>query len=197
VKDDSATEEKTDRSVSKSPKRSTKPKGGKVKDDGRASRSSSKARGSGDEVSPKSGSIQTRNKNSSSVTAAKERRLSIDSQSASPKKEPRGRGVVRIVSSNRIRGVSAHTQDIKPQPTPKSDSAASFVIKGGKLVKQDAPTPQSKKSADATLGEKKKASAFSIVGGKLVKSDTSGKPKATKEKKTESGSVVKKKKTKK
>jgi hypothetical protein len=224
VKDDSAAEEKPDRSGSKSPKRSSKPKGGNGKNDGRASRSSSKARGSGDEVSPKRGrasrssskargsgdevspkrgSIHTHNKNSSSVTAAKERRQSLDSQSASPQKVPRGRGVVRIVSSNRIRGISAHAQDIKPQPTPptpKTDSAASFVIKGGKLVKQDVSTPRSKKVEDATPGEKKKASAFSIVGGKLVKSDTSDKPKATKEKKkekTESGTGVKKKRTKK
>jgi hypothetical protein len=97
--------------------------------------------------------------------------------------------VVRIVSSNMIRGTSAHSQGDRAAaqpsaPTPKSEAngAASFVIKGGKLVKKDATTPAAKKKEAVTPGAKKKGTAFSIVGGKLVKSDT---PKAKKEKKKE------------
>jgi hypothetical protein len=133
-----------------------------------------------------------------------EKKDMLDSQSASPQKSPpRGRGVVRIVSSKMIRGTSAHSQGSRAaaQPTaltPNSEAngAASFVVKGGKLVKKDVTSPGAKKKEAVTPGAKKKGTTFSVVAGKLVKSDAPKVKEAKKKDKTETSTDDKKKKKK-
>ena len=194
VKDDSVDDSKSARSSSKvrgGGRSSSKLRGDQ--DDGKSvssSRSKSKLRGRQDDGTSKPTSnnratIHSLSKHANvknfSATSQKERRLSLDSQTHDLQPQ-RGRGVVRIASSSKvIRGTSTHSQGsrnaFKSEPNGKSGRPA-FVIKDGKLVKQDSPSERA--PPERTPREKKKSAAFSIVGGKLVKTGTADSPRKAK-----------------
>jgi retron-type reverse transcriptase len=99
------------------------------------------------------------------------------------------------MSSTGIRGVSVNSQGAgtpgSQKKEPSNGSGASFVIKGGKLVKK---TSQASPAAETPTKEKKK-SAFSIVGGKLVKNDSMESPTKSVKKKDSTDDKKKKKTT--